>query len=162
MIIIQQIITNYQTRNYTGVIASTPSTRCDCKYTGVIASTPSGWCDCKYTGVIAITPNSLLHCNIYILISIFDSKDNNPVGIWGAAPQWGSRSESPENSFNVCSGGSRNLWWGGYQPSWGSGGRCKPPVRSRGFAPGHQTSLVGGYLPPIPPLDSPLNVCMYD
>ena len=66
MIIIQQIITNYQTRNYTGVIASTPSTRCDCKYTGVIASTPSGWCDCKYTGVIAITPNSLLHCNIYI------------------------------------------------------------------------------------------------
>ena len=41
---------------------------CTRNYTGVIASTPSTWCDCKYTGVIAITPNSLLHCNIYVHI----------------------------------------------------------------------------------------------
>ena len=47
---------------------------------------------------------------------------------------------------------------GGYQPSWGSGGRCKPPSGARGEAPGHQFERLGGqksggggYIPPIPP-----------
>ena len=40
-----------------------------------------------------------------------------------------------EISWDSSSGGSRNLWWGDYQPIWGSGGRCKPLSGVQGRSP---------------------------